>query len=86
MVFGRTAKPILAKNGELFVLLAGRPLDSRYCESLSELESAIIEAEGRFSFTGRLGKNRRGNYRAISTGVSLGGGSKVSIVRLAPES
>ena len=74
--------PILAKNGELFVLLAGRPKEEGYQEALSGLQAAMAEAGDRFSFTGRLGKNRRGDYRAISAGVTHGGGKKVSLMRL----
>lgn len=82
MSFSRSPKPILAKGGELFVLLAGRPADGSYLEALSLLQTAMLEAKARFSFTGRLVENRRGGYRAISAGVTLGGGSKVSLIRL----
>ena len=41
----------------------------------------MAEAGERFSFTGRKKENRRGEYRAISTGVTLGGGSKVGSIR-----
>jgi len=74
-------KPILAKDGEVFVLLAGRPTDGSYSAALSGLLTAMVEAKTQFSFTGRLGKNRRGRYRAISTGVTHGGGSKVSLIK-----
>jgi hypothetical protein len=70
-------KPILAKGGELFVLLAGRPSDQSYLTDLSSLQATMVEAGGQFSFDSRLRKNRRGDYRAISTGVTHGGGSKV---------
>jgi hypothetical protein len=77
-----TPTPILAKNGELFALLAGRPLDPSYSKSLSELEGAMLAAKDQFTFNGKLGKNRRGSYRAISTGVTHGTGSKVSLAQL----
>lgn len=38
----------------------------------------MVEAGGAFSFAGKLSENRRGAYRAVSTGVTLGCGSKVS--------
>ena len=82
MVFSRSPKPILAKGGELFALLAGRPADGGYPEALSMLQTDMLDAKAQFSFTGRLAENRRGGYRAISAGVTLGGGSKVSSIRL----
>ena len=72
----------MAKTGEAFVLLAGRPAAEGYAETLTQLEAAMTEAGERFSFTGRKKKNRRGEYRAISTGVTLGGGSKVGYIQL----
>ena len=82
MVFVSSPRAILADKGELFILLAGRPADPGYVEALSGLHSDMDVAGERFSFTGRLAKNRRGSYRAISTGVTHGGGSKASYVLL----
>lgn len=79
-MFVSSPRAILASKGELYVLLAGRPADPGYAEELSDLQSAMIKAGGQFSFTGRLAKNRRGDYRAISAGVTHGGGSKVSFM------
>ena len=45
----------------------------------------MIEAGNRFSFTGRLRKNRRGRYPTISTGVTLGCGSTVGFEQVATE-
>jgi hypothetical protein len=44
----------------------------------------MLEAKDQFSFTGKLGENRRGDYRAITTGVSHGGGSTVGLMHLYP--
>lgn len=79
-MFSSSPKQILAKGGELFVLLAGRPKDESYRSDLSMLETAMADAGRRFSFAGRLAKNRRGGYKAITTGVTHGGGSKASTV------
>lgn len=79
--FASSPKAILAKGGEVFVLLAGRPADESYVKTLTQLEAAMAEAGEQFSFTGRQKKNRRGEYRAISTGVTLGGGSKASFTK-----
>jgi hypothetical protein len=69
-------KTVLAKGGEVFVLLAGRPAAEDYVGTLTKLEAAMDEAGRRLSFTRRMEQNRRGEYRAISVGVTLGGGSK----------
>ena len=79
-------RAILASGGELFVLLAGRPAGERpgaetYSETLSRLEAAMAEAKDGFSFAGFPEKHRRGQYRAISAGVTHGGGSKVGLVQ-----
>lgn len=76
--FTSSPRTILTKDGELFILLAGRPADEDYLGTLSQLQAAMSEAKSRVSFASRLGKNRRGDYRAISVGVTHGGGSKVS--------
>ena len=80
--FFSSPKQILARGGELFVLLAGRPADQNYPNALSELEEELVVAGRKFSFDGIRGTNRRGPYSAISTGVTHGGGSKVSTVQL----
>ena len=81
MAFSRSPKPILAKGGELLALLAGRPADGSYLEALSLLQTAMLEAKAQFSFTGWLVENQRGVFKAISAGVTLGGGSKVSFIQ-----
>ena len=82
MVFSRSPELILAKGREPFALLAGRPADRGYLEALSLLQTDMLGAKAQFSFTGRLAENQRGGYRVISAGVTLGGGSKVSSIRL----
>ena len=75
-------KPLLMEDGEVFVLLAGRPTDPSYLESLSSLLTAMTEAKSQFSFTTRPGSDRRGKYKAIATGVTHGGGSQVRFMEL----
>ena len=79
MALVSSPRTILAKGGELFVLLAGRPVHEDYLDALFQLQTAMAEAKSQFSFTARLDKNRRGDYKAISVGVTHGGGSKVSL-------
>jgi hypothetical protein len=70
-----TPTPILANGGEVMILLAGRPDDPSYVEDLKGLDSNVGSS---FTFRGKLKKHRRGTYRSVSTGITLGGGSMVS--------
>ena len=81
-MFFSSPKQILAKGGELFVLLAGRPQDESYSSDLLKLETAMAEAGNQYSFAYPVAKNRRGRYRAITAGVTHGGGSMVSSIQL----
>jgi hypothetical protein len=69
--------PILTRDGEVVALLAGRPQDQSYEETLNELEGRVTDAGNAFQFNARQRDNRRGDYLAISTGISFGGGSMV---------
>lgn len=69
--------PVLARGGEVVVLLAGKPRDLSYEENLRGLEKAVTDSGERFAFSARQRENRRGSYLAISTGVSIGSGSTV---------
>jgi hypothetical protein len=72
-----TPTPILGKEGETLVLLAGKPRDPTYEDTLRDLEGAVMDAGKRFYFSERQRYNRRGDYLAISTGISFGCGSTV---------
>jgi len=69
--------PILTRGGETVVLLAGRPKDPSYEDALVDLEASVTEAGKNFHFSEYQRDNRRGDYLAISTGISFGGGSMV---------
>ena len=73
-----SAVPILSKDGDVIALLAGRPRDGTYKEVLQDLERCMEKAGSEFSFSKRQARNKRGKYSAISTGVSMGCGSRVS--------
>jgi hypothetical protein len=73
-----TPTPILGKEGETLVLLAGKPRDPTYEDTLRDLEGVVTDAGKRFYFSERQRYNRRGDYLAISTGISFGCGSTVS--------
>lgn len=61
------------------MVLAGRPKDPSYVQDLKILESSMHSARERLNFPKRSSKHRRGLYHHLSTGISYGGGSKVSL-------
>lgn len=73
----RNPVPILSKNEEVFLLLAGRPADVSYLEDLQSLERSMHRARQTLGFSKDHLEHRRGNYPVQSTGISYGGGSKV---------
>lgn len=73
----RNPIPILSRDSEVFVLLAGRPTDVSYLEDLKSLELSMHHARENLGFAEDHLKHRRGNYPIQSTGISYGGGSKV---------
>jgi hypothetical protein len=78
----RKPMPILAKGGEVFIVCVGRTEDASYCEDLRSLEEKLLSVGDSFKFSGWQKNNTRGAYKSISTGVTHGGGSKVSSVNL----
>ena len=66
-------------DGEVLALLAGRPNDKNYVETLQGLDIAMYDAKSRYSFNrGFYGGSSRGAHHSISTGVTLGCGKTVS--------
>ena len=59
-------------------ILAGRPNDQSYLNDLGEVEKAMHSARERLKFPEGSTDHRRGLYPHLSTGISYGGGSKVS--------
>ena len=62
----------------MFVLLAGRPTDKSFLQDLQDLEASMQDASSRMHFSEESSNHRRGKYPMKSTGISYGGGSKVS--------
>jgi len=69
--------PILSKNQEVFIVLAGRPEDETFLSDLKDLKGAMELARDRLTFPKGSEHHRRGQYPSFSTGISYGGGSKV---------
>jgi hypothetical protein len=70
----------MTPSGVVLAVLAGRPGGHDWDERMGGLESEMMEWSKVMTFpmaNGRL-DNRRGDYRAMNTGLSYGGGSVVS--------
>jgi hypothetical protein len=70
--------PILGSKQEVLVLLAGRPSDPSYVEDLKDLEGNMHVVRLQLHFPQEHQNHRRGAYPTKSTGISYGGGSKVT--------
>ncbi|KAK7438762.1 hypothetical protein VKT23_017893 [Stygiomarasmius scandens] len=71
---GRTATPIIDKNGLVFGLLAGCPdNDSTWEATISAAGKAIGKARSKCKFTQEQRHHRRGDFLALTTGISYGG-------------
>jgi hypothetical protein len=76
-----TATPILNAVGQVIAILAGRPKgeDDKTWQALhDDAYNAMETARGKVSFTKKQLSHRRGEFSALVTGVSFGGGQKVS--------
>jgi len=78
---GRQNVPILSKEEAVYILLAGRPKDPDYVEDMKSMEQSMHRAREQVHFNKESLKHRRGAYPMKSTGISYGGGSKVSASR-----
>ena len=70
--------PFVSKDGSVFMVLVGRPDADSYLSDLKLLEGAMKRARGKLRFPKGSTLHRRGQYPNLSTGISYGGGSKVS--------
>ncbi len=83
-------KLITDKAGRTVVILAGRPVDNdTWDQTMAGVQAALDEVERRLRFgsnhvvpvpPGGSKENRRGEFKSVSVGVSLGGGQTVRLV------
>ncbi|GLB42484.1 hypothetical protein LshimejAT787_1104990 [Lyophyllum shimeji] len=71
---GRAAHPLLDAAGRVVAVLAGRPRDRGWDETIVAAEREIRRARLQTSAAGK--SNRRGKFSALATGISFGGGQK----------
>jgi hypothetical protein len=74
----RVSCPIIDKIGRIIAMLCGRPDDPEWESVHVEAADAMRQSRRRISHTKKNSKHRRGNFTALATGVSFGGGQKVS--------
>ncbi|KAI0309043.1 hypothetical protein OF83DRAFT_1072616, partial [Amylostereum chailletii] len=82
----RTPYAILDEQDRVIAVLLGRPLDGdeqspeqRWDVAMARLAALLEEERSRVeeTFQGEMGHHRRGDYAALSFGLSYGGGQKV---------
>jgi hypothetical protein len=77
-----TATPILDKGGRVIAVLAGRPKSATevsWHAVHDEAFQAMDRERKRASFTAGQSSHRRGEFFALSTGASFGGGQRVCL-------
>ena len=75
----RTPRPIIDAKDWVITALAGRPNDSQWDDVSEGAAEDVRQAGNACSFNDEQSEHRRGQFPALATGVSFGGGQKVSI-------
>lgn len=75
----RDPKVIATPSGTILVALAGRPGGPRFGDKMESLDNLMGSLMDTVQFSEKECDHRRGNYPAIHTGISYGGGSKVMV-------
>ncbi|KZT00442.1 uncharacterized protein LAESUDRAFT_666199, partial [Laetiporus sulphureus 93-53] len=68
--------PITDSEGRVIGVLAGSPNDPSWQSVNSEASALLKKAQTQMHFTSKMEKHLRGDYPALSVGVSFGGGQK----------
>jgi hypothetical protein len=86
LISSRTPQPIVDQLDRIIAILAGQPRDSEGWSKTHEAAAEDIRMAGdSCSFTEDQTDHRRGKFRALTRGVSLGGGQTVSQHREIPQ-
>jgi hypothetical protein len=81
-LFNSTATPVLDKGGRVIAILAGRPksaTEASWHALHNEALQAMVRGQEQASFTAKQSSHRRGEFSALSTGASFGGGQRVRL-------
>jgi hypothetical protein len=73
------SQPIVGDDGRIYACLAGQPNDPTYAASATEAYYFISEEGAKANFIPKDSAHRRGNYPAISVGVTCGPGSSAPV-------
>ncbi|KAI9069791.1 hypothetical protein FKP32DRAFT_1559038, partial [Trametes sanguinea] len=68
--------PILDKHDRVFGVLAGRPRDPSWATVNEEMQDLLEQGRSAYSASAGQKSHRRGNFTAVSVGISYGGGQK----------
>lgn len=82
----RTPHTIIDKKRRMLVILAGRPHDHSWMQDVIDPASALLEetrlqGDAADAWTEKQRDARRGDFVAMTTGTSYGGGQEVSLFR-----
>ncbi|THU94033.1 hypothetical protein K435DRAFT_610178, partial [Dendrothele bispora CBS 962.96] len=69
-----TPTPISTPDGRIFVVLVGRPRGSEWGQVADAAAQKLEETRSRCSWAAKQLSHRRGNFLALTTGISYGGG------------
>ncbi|OSD08126.1 hypothetical protein PYCCODRAFT_1358115 [Trametes coccinea BRFM310] len=72
----RQCRPILDREGRVFAVLGGCPRDSGWSDVNDDVCRICEEGRAAYAATSQQASHRRGNYTAVSVGISFGGGQK----------
>lgn len=76
----RVVRAIVDKDGRVIAVLAGCPNDSNWESVHKSGHVALQSARKRCRFPKKARNHRRGNFPALSAGISFGGGQKVCLI------
>ena len=74
----RIERAIVDKDGRIIAILVGQPADPGWPSAHRSAHAALQAARKRCRFPKKSTKHRRGDFPALSAGISYGGGQKVS--------
>lgn len=76
--FSSKTLPITTPSGYIIALLAGRPASSTWDSCMLRLTGIMRLTKDAMRFGDHEDKHRRGTYTSVNTGISYGGGARVS--------
>ncbi len=75
----RTQRAVVDRDGRVVVVVVGQPNDADWPSVRKSALAALLSARKRCRFSKKMCMHRRGQFPALSTGISFGGGQQVRI-------